>query len=66
MRYPSLIASNIIKESELDGRGTRGGGRGRGSLRAIGSILLYLLSATFSPRVSLSLVALSASLDSPV
>lgn len=26
MRYPSLIASNIIKESELDGRETRRGG----------------------------------------
>lgn len=37
-----------------EGEGVRGGGRGRGSLRAIGSILLYLLSATF-PSASLSL-----------
>lgn len=48
-----------------EGEGVRGGGRGRGSLRAIGSILLYLLSATF-PSASLSLSLSTASLNSPV
>lgn len=48
-----------------EGEGVGGGGRGRGSLRAIGSILLYLLSATF-PSASLFLSLSTASLNSPV
>lgn len=61
MRYPSLIASNIIKESELDGRETRGGGGGgRGRPRAweftryrLDSFIPFVRDFPF--RVSLSL-----------
>lgn len=60
MRYPSLIASNIIKESELDGRETREGRR----RPRVCEFTRYRLDSfipfvrgfpPFPPRVSLSL-----------